>query len=69
MSGEISIDGVFVPSLLAISVLALVLSVLASRCLASFGLHRWFAWRPVVGVSIFVILFGLLIQLAPLFEI
>ncbi|AJC22934.1 DUF1656 domain-containing protein [Pandoraea pulmonicola] len=68
MVGEISIGGVFVPSLLATSLVALVLAMLASRCLASFGLHRLFAWRPVVGLSLFVILFGLLIQLAHLFE-
>lgn len=68
MFGEISIGGVFVPSLLAMALVALALAMRVSRYLARFGLYRLFAWRPVVGLSLFVILFGLLIQLAYLFK-
>ncbi|SDV47184.1 DUF1656 domain-containing protein [Chitinasiproducens palmae] len=68
MFGELSLCGVFVPFLLAMSLVALVLAMLASRCLARLRLHRLFAWQPAVGLSIFVILFGSLIELAHLFE-
>ena len=47
---------------------ALALSMVASRLLASLGLYRLFAYRPLVGLSLFVILAELLIQLAPLLE-
>ncbi|WP_373926740.1 DUF1656 domain-containing protein [Enterobacter hormaechei] len=45
-----------------------MLSVLTSRLLASLGLYRWFAARPLVGLSLFVILAELMIRLAPLLE-
>ncbi|MDA3305006.1 MULTISPECIES: DUF1656 domain-containing protein [Stenotrophomonas] len=68
MLPDLSIDGVLIPALLAVAVAALVLSVLTSRLLASLGLYRWFAARPLVGLSLFVILAELMIRLAPLLE-
>lgn len=68
MFSDLSIDGVLIPALLAVAVAALVLSVLTSRLLASLGLYRWFAARPLVGLSLFVILAELMIRLAPLLE-
>lgn len=68
MLPDLSIDGVLIPALLAVAVAALVLSVLTSCLLASLGLYRWFAARPLVGLSLFVILAELMIRLAPLLE-
>ncbi|WP_343543172.1 DUF1656 domain-containing protein [Stenotrophomonas pavanii] len=68
MLPDLSIDGVLIPALLAVAVAALVLSVLTSRLLASLGLYRWFAARPLVGLSLVVILAELMIRLAPLLE-
>ncbi|MEJ1142536.1 DUF1656 domain-containing protein [Stenotrophomonas sp. CCNWLW162] len=68
MFSDFSIDGVLIPGLLAVAVAAMALSVLASRLLASLGLYRLFAWRPLVGLSLFVILAELMIRLTPLFE-
>ncbi|MDQ7286427.1 DUF1656 domain-containing protein [Stenotrophomonas sp. Sm5341] len=68
MLSDLSIDGVLIPALLAVAVAALVLSVLTSRLLASLGLYRWFAARPLVGLSLFVILAELMNRLAPLLE-
>nr|WP_312456106.1 DUF1656 domain-containing protein [Stenotrophomonas pavanii] len=68
MLSDLSIDGVLIPALLAVAVAALVLSVLTSRLLASLGLYRLFAARPLVGLSLFVILAELLTRLAPLLE-
>ncbi len=68
MFPDLSIDGVLIPALLAVAVAALVLSVLTSRLLASLGLYRLFAARPLVGLSLFLILAELMIRLAPLLE-
>lgn len=68
MFPDLSIDGVLIPALLAVAVAALVLSVLTSRLLASLSLYRLFAARPLVGLSLFVILAELMIRLAPLLE-
>ncbi|MDL5365398.1 hypothetical protein HEP73_00615 [Xanthomonas sp. GW] len=68
MFADLSIDGVFVPGLLAVALVALALSLLVSRLLARLGLYRVFAYRPLVGLSLFVILAELLIRLAPLLE-
>ncbi|PZT28543.1 hypothetical protein A7X88_05050 [Stenotrophomonas maltophilia] len=68
MLPDLSIDGVLIPGLLAVAVAALALSIVASRFLASLGLYRLFAARPLVGLSLFVILAELMIRLAPLFE-
>jgi hypothetical protein len=66
MFSDLSIDGVLIPGLLAVAAAALVLSMLTSRLLASLG--RLFAARPLVGLSLFVILAELMIRLAPLLE-
>ncbi|MDR6672197.1 DUF1656 domain-containing protein [Xanthomonas sp. 1678] len=68
MFADLSFDGVFVPGLLAVALVALALSLLVSRLLARLGLYRVFAYRPLVGLSLFVILAELLIRLVPLLE-
>jgi len=68
MLPDLAVDGVFIPGLMAVALTALVLSMMASRLLARLGLYRLFAYRPLVGLSLFVILSALLIQLAPLLE-
>ncbi len=68
MVADLSIDGVFVPGLLVVALVALALTLIASRLLAGLGLYRFFAYRPLVGLSLFVILVELLVQLAPLLE-
>lgn len=68
MFADLCIDGVFVPGLLAIALVALALAMIASRLLADLGGYQWFAYRPLVGLSLFVILAELLIRLMPLIE-
>lgn len=57
-----------IPGLLAVAAAALALSVLTSRLLASLGLYRLLVARPLVGLSLFVILAELMIRLSPLLE-
>jgi hypothetical protein len=68
MLPDVSVDGVFIPGLMAVALAALVLSLMASRLLARLGLYRLFACRPLVGLSLFVILAEWLIQFVPLLE-
>lgn len=68
MSADLSLDGVLIPGLLAVAFIALALSMLVSRLLTHLDLYRLFAYRPLVGLSLFVILAELLIRFAPLLE-
>ena len=56
MIGEISIGGVYIPSLLLLVVAALVLTALLSRLLAMFGFYRFVAYRPLVDIAFFLLL-------------
>lgn len=68
MPSDLAIDGVLIPGLLAVAAAALALSILTSRLLASLGLYRLFAARPLVVLSPFVILVELMARLSPLLE-
>jgi len=65
MTGEMAFDGVFVPTLLIIGVIASLLTVGIVRMVAAFGLYRFVAYRALVDLCLFVITFGLLAWLAP----
>lgn len=69
MIGEISIGGVFVPTLLLLGVIALLLTGLLVRLMAFAGLYRFVAYRALVDLSLFVIVFGLLALLSSPFGI
>jgi Mn2+/Fe2+ NRAMP family transporter len=60
MTGEISIAGVYFPSLLLLAVIAAVLTGIATRLLSFFGAYRAVAYRPLVDLALFVIILGLL---------
>ncbi len=67
MIGEISIGGVYVPALLLLALLALVLTGLLTQIFSLIGVYRVVAYRPLVDLSVFVLLLGLLVLLtAPL---
>jgi hypothetical protein len=65
MTGETAIGGVFVPTLLLLAVAALILSNILTRLIAAFGLYRFVAYRAIVDLSLFVLIFGLLAFLVP----
>lgn len=60
MIGEVSIGGVFLPSLLVLAIAALAIVVLLSRLLALVGAYRLVAYRPLVDVALFLLILGLL---------
>jgi hypothetical protein len=65
MIGEVSLAGVFVPTLLVLAMLALALSFALTRLLAAFGLYRFVAYRALVDLSLFVLILGLLAWIVP----
>lgn len=66
MIGEIAIDGVYVPTMLLLGVLAMLLTIALARLLNAFGLYRFVAYRALVDLCLFVLMLGLLAWAAPL---
>jgi hypothetical protein len=66
MTGEVALGGVFMPTLLLLGVLALLLSWGVTRLIGAFGLYRFFAYRAIVDLSIFVLVLGGLALLLPI---
>ncbi len=60
MIGEISIGGVFLPTILLLAVAALLLTGLATRILSFVGAYRFVAYRPLVDLALFFLILGLL---------
>jgi len=63
MIGEVAIGGVFVPTLLAIGGAALLLCALLSGLLSAVGLYRLIVLRPLVDLSLFVLLYAVIAQI------
>jgi hypothetical protein len=61
MTGEIAIGGVLVPALLLLAVLALPLTILLIRLLTLAGFYRLVAWRPLVDVTLYLLVLGLVV--------
>jgi hypothetical protein len=60
MTGEISLGGVYVPTILLLAIAALLLTGLATRLLGFVGVYRLVAYRPLVDVALFILILGLL---------
>jgi len=65
MTGEVSIYGIFVPSLLVLSILAMLGAMVLTRLFNYLGLYRFLAYRALVEVCLFILLLGLLARIAP----
>jgi len=63
---DFNIGGVLIPGLVVLAFIALVATVATLRLLSMTGIHRRFAYRPLVELATFVILYGLLVQYLPL---
>jgi len=64
MIGEFNIDGVFIPYLLALAVVAFVLSVAARRILRAVHFYR-FVWHAgLFDVALFVVLLWLVAMIS-----
>ena len=56
MIGEVSIGGVYVPSLLLFACAAVILTAVLPRLLSLVGFYRLVANRPVTDISFFLLL-------------
>lgn len=63
---DLNVGGVLIPGLVALAFVALVATMAVLRLLAASGLNRLFAYRPLVELATFVIIYGLLVQYLPL---
>ncbi len=64
MIGEISIGGVFVPSLLIWALIAFVLNVVLRRALYAVGFYRLVWHRPLFDAALFVILLAIVVAVS-----
>ncbi len=64
MIGEISLGGVFVPSLLIWALVAFVLNVVLRRVLYAVGFYRLVWHRPLFDAALFVILLAVVVALS-----
>ncbi|MES1973000.1 MAG: DUF1656 domain-containing protein [Pseudomonadota bacterium] len=69
MTGEVSLDGIYIPTLLLIAMAASPLTFGVMRIVSAFGLYRFVAYRALVDLCLFILVFGLLVWLLPLFGI
>lgn len=69
MRGEIAIGGVFVPTLLILSLVALVLTYFVIQIANFAGLYRYVAYRALVDLCLYVFVLGLLAFLLPSFGV
>lgn len=62
---DLKVGGVLIPGLVVLAVVALIATMAMLRLFAATGLNRRFAYRPLVELSTFVIIYGLLVQYLP----
>lgn len=65
MLGEVSIGGVFIPTLLLLAMLALGITSVAVRWLSTIDAYRFFAVRPLVDLALYVVVLLLICLLWP----
>lgn len=59
---DFHIAGVLIPGLLVVAVLALVATLAAIRLLRVVGIYRLFAYRALVELAAFTIIYSLIVQ-------
>jgi hypothetical protein len=59
------VGGVLIPGLVVLGFAALVATMAMLRLFVATGLNRRFAYRPLVELATFVIIYGLLVQYLP----
>jgi hypothetical protein len=60
MIGEVSIGGVYLPTILLLAVAAVLVTGMVSRLLAFAGVYRVIAYRPLVDLALFILILGLI---------
>lgn len=63
MIGEISIGGVYVPTLLLFACIDVALFALLSRVLSLLGFYRLIAYRPVIDLALLLLLLAAIVRI------
>jgi hypothetical protein len=63
---DLNFGGVLIPGLVALALIALVATMATLRFFSTTGISKMFAYRALVELAIFVIIYGLLMQYLPL---
>ena len=66
MTGEVSIAGVFVPTLMLLAILAALVTMAVTRLANLVGLYRFVAYRALVDLCLFILVLGLFAWASPL---
>lgn len=61
MRGELDIYGIFIPALLAWSILGFAASIFVRRMLAKFGFYKYVWHRPLFDVALVVVMVGVVV--------
>ena len=64
MIGEISIGGVFIPSIIVWGIIAFILLFFIRRIMVHYGLYRWVWHQALFDISLFAILLSCITFLA-----
>lgn len=65
MNGELSLNGIYVPTLLVFGFVAALCTIGLIRLFNGLGIYRFVAYRALVDVALFVIVFGAVAFFAP----
>ncbi len=65
MTGEVNLNGLFVPTLLVLGMIAGLATMLLIRIADYVGFYRLVAYRALVDLALFVITFGAIAFFAP----
>ena len=63
MIGELSIGGVYIPTLLLLGCVAVILTGLVSRLLSLVGFYRLVAYKPVTDIALFLLVLAAIVWL------
>ena len=66
MTGEVSIAGVFVPTLMLLAILAALVTMAVTRLANLVGLYRFVTYRALVDLCLFILVLGLFAWASPL---
>ncbi|MBB4096383.1 DUF1656 domain-containing protein [Ochrobactrum pecoris] len=62
MIPDFNIGGVLLPGLLVLAVAAIVVTIAVVRLLAVAGIFRALAYRPLIEIAVFIIIYALFLQ-------
>ncbi|MFZ5738192.1 MAG: DUF1656 domain-containing protein [Pseudomonadota bacterium] len=63
---DLNVAGVFIPGLVVLALVALIATMAVIRLCTAIGILRLFAYRPLIEIATFLIIYAVLAQYPPL---